>query len=454
MNKVSVIMPAYNAEKFIDEAIRSVIGQIYSNWDLTIVNDGSTDNTKKIICKYVMDYPEKIRLIDKKKNEGTARGLNTLIDAVDGDYICWLSADDVYVSNMLEESVSFLENNREYDLVFSNYETIDENSKLLRNAPYNNCIEELKKGSLYQPYNYLLTTGCCIHGCTVMLKKHCFDGELRFNHYYRYAHDYDFWLRMASQYRVGYIDAIHVKGREYSSQISMQGHNEIDAIHVLIDFINGNKFEALYRKAGYSDKTDAIQNVIIGQLKKYKHRENEFQELLSILLSGNVKVINSFWKLEEKKDLYNIVKWMKVGKWPCNESFFYDDSKDSYLSLLCDIANVDVFLINNQAIRFDRFTGNSIDRFNEGLMRSNDIVVGSVNSDKLKLFLEKSINDYRFCFVSKIEGKLRIGFTYYMYQMMNIHDILEMEDVQVTDYDIWWSLSEKIYKDKILKGDV
>ena len=68
MKKVSVIMPAYNAGKFIDEAIRSIIRQSYCNWDLTIVNDGSSDNTKEIICGYVMQHPQKIKLMVPMRN--------------------------------------------------------------------------------------------------------------------------------------------------------------------------------------------------------------------------------------------------------------------------------------------------------------------------------------------------------------------------------------------------
>lgn len=454
MKKVSVIMPAYNAGRFIDEAIKSVIEQSYSEWDLTIVNDGSSDNTKEIISRYVMQYPQKIKLIDKVKNEGTVSGLNTLIDAVDGDYICWLSADDVYTLDMLEESVSFLDKYKEYDLVFAGYETIDENSNFLGKAPYNKGVEDLKTGNLHQPYNYLLRTGCCIHGCTVMLRNYCFKEVGKFNKCYRYAHDYDVWLRMAAKYKIGYIDNIHVKGREYSSQISKQGHNEIDAIHVLFDFIESNNFEALYHKAGYTKKSEAISEIIIGQLKAYKHREKEFTELLKILLDTKSQIIDEFWKDDNNQELYNIVNWLKQGDWYCEESFFEDNTEDSYLNLLCDIANVDAFLINYQAIRFERFEGNSIERFHKGLMRSNDIVVGIVQTDKLKDFLSKNKSDYRFYKLFNAEGKIKIGFTYYMYKILQIHKTLDMEDIQFTHCDIWWELLKEIYTKKLIKGDV
>ena len=115
MKMVSVIMPAYNAENFIEDAILSVCNQSYTDWNMYIYNDGSTDHTKDVIQKYTGKYPDKIYLIDGMVNKGTVIGLNTLLDAADGKYICWLSADDVYTEDMLEDSLEFLESRKEFD---------------------------------------------------------------------------------------------------------------------------------------------------------------------------------------------------------------------------------------------------------------------------------------------------------------------------------------------------
>lgn len=71
---VSVIMPAYNAEKYIEKAIASIVGQEYKNWELVIVNDGSTDRTVEIIEKYVSKYPQQIFLYHNEKNSGGCGG--------------------------------------------------------------------------------------------------------------------------------------------------------------------------------------------------------------------------------------------------------------------------------------------------------------------------------------------------------------------------------------------
>ena len=295
MKLVSVIMPAYNAGDFINEAIESILKQTYKEWDLTIVNDGSVDNTKILIEEYTKKYPNKINLINKDQNEGTASALNILIKSVSGKYICWLSADDLYTPDMLKESVEFLEKNNQFDLVFSDYETINENSEFLQKSVFKKVIEELKEGNMFQPYKHLLTSGYCIHGCTVMAKSFCFKEIGGFNKKYKYAHDYDTWLRMASMYNIGYIDKVHVKGREHSKQISKQGNNEVDSIDVLFDFIHNKElFTKLYRKSGFNNENEALYALIIGQLKLYKHKKKEFDYFVKKLFDENDNLLDDF----------------------------------------------------------------------------------------------------------------------------------------------------------------
>ena len=443
MNLVSVIMPAYNAGHFISEAIESVLKQSYKDWDLTIVNDGSDDNTKVLIERYIEKYNDKIKLIDKEKNEGTASGLNTLVDAVNGKYICWLSADDAYTPCMLEDSVKFLENNKEFDLVFSDYETMDENSDFLQNSVFKKVIEELKDGRQYQPYRHLLVSGCCIHGCTVMAKSSCFKTVGKFNQKYKYAQDYDMWLRMASLYNIGYIDKIHVKGREYSWQISKQGNNELDAIDVLFDFIhNKEKFRDLYKKSGFYNDNEAVCALVTGQLKEYKHRNKEFEYLIKKLF--NDTTLEDFWKCDAGKELHGIISKLKTKEWYLSEEVFKDNTEKNYLYMLCELNNIDAFIINNQAIRFDRFEGNSLERFNKGLMRSNDIIIGKVSREDLIKFIDGNKSEYRYILKNKTKDELLLGISYFMYKKTNITDTLNMASIIDTGQDIWWQLCKHI----------
>ena len=95
----SVIMPVYNGEKFIEDAVNSVCAQTYNNWELIIVNDGSKDNTAEVLKKY--ETNSQIKIIHKE-NGGVSVARNTAISASKGEYIVFLDADDVWHSNHLE----------------------------------------------------------------------------------------------------------------------------------------------------------------------------------------------------------------------------------------------------------------------------------------------------------------------------------------------------------------
>ncbi len=103
---VSVIMPAYNAEKFISEAISSVLNQTYSNIELIIVNDGSTDNTMEVVDRFSRD---KRVVVITQPNAGCSGAKNTGLNAARGEFIQYLDADDILSANKIEEQVRVLE---------------------------------------------------------------------------------------------------------------------------------------------------------------------------------------------------------------------------------------------------------------------------------------------------------------------------------------------------------
>lgn len=439
MEKVSVIMPAYNAEKYIGEAIESVLSQTYSDLHLYILNDCSIDETKNVIVRYEKQHSDKITLIDKEENAGTAAGLNTLLEYVCGEYICWLSADDLYKENMIKDSIKFLENNLEYDIVFADYENIDENSNFLRESPFKKYKIELKEKNKYQPYRTLLTEGCCINGCTLFAKAICYKGTGRFQEKYKYAQDYDMWLRMVAQYNIGYIDKVHVQGREHPEQFTNFGNNELDALAVLFKFLETkDMFRALYQKAGYRDDDEAIAEILLGQLKMYKSHDKEFQFLYAIMNQNKDLFLS-----KKTKCIFEIADYMYDKTWKQNESYFDDASADGYMSKLCKIMDVNAIFFNKQAIRFDRFKGNSLERFNNGLMRSNDIVVGTCDYKKLQRFLNNN-QEYRY-YISDINKKyITVGFSYFMLKNTDIVEKLNIQEARNTGKDIWWELIKEM----------
>lgn len=121
---VSIIIPVYNAERFLDDTISSVLDQTYTNWELILVNDCSTDNSEKIIKKYLKDG--RIKLVNNKINSRAAVSRNNGIKIANGNYICFLDADDKWHNEKLEKQIKFIkENNCAFS--FTGYEFADEN---------------------------------------------------------------------------------------------------------------------------------------------------------------------------------------------------------------------------------------------------------------------------------------------------------------------------------------
>ncbi|OED36644.1 glycosyl transferase [Flavobacteriaceae bacterium (ex Bugula neritina AB1)] len=125
--KVSVITPAYNCADFILETINSVKNQTFSNWEMIIIDDNSTDNTIDIINKAISN-DKRIKLLSLKENLGAGVARNKGIEIANGRYIAFLDSDDRWVSEKLEKQIGFMENN-DYSFSFTSYKQIEEESK-------------------------------------------------------------------------------------------------------------------------------------------------------------------------------------------------------------------------------------------------------------------------------------------------------------------------------------
>ena len=117
---VSIIMPTYNSASTISEAINSVILQRYTNWELIVTDDCSTDDTKDILINYVKN-DSRIKFLCNQVNSGAGFSRNRSIDAAKGKYIAFLDADDLWLENKLSNQISFMEKNG-YLFSFSSYQ--------------------------------------------------------------------------------------------------------------------------------------------------------------------------------------------------------------------------------------------------------------------------------------------------------------------------------------------
>lgn len=129
---ISIIVPVYNAGMYIEETIAMVCAQTYTNWELILVDDCSTDDSRQKVREAIAKESEVqecvIRLIEKDKNEGAALARNTGVEAASGRYIAFLDADDVWISDKLEKELLFLKE-KKAAFVFTSYEFGDENAR-------------------------------------------------------------------------------------------------------------------------------------------------------------------------------------------------------------------------------------------------------------------------------------------------------------------------------------
>ncbi len=128
---VSIITPMFNSSKYIEETLRSVINQTHENWELFIIDDGSSDNCVELVNGF-KNFDDRIKLIINEENQGAAISRNIGIRKANGRYIAFLDSDDLWVSTKLEEQISFMSKNQ-LALSYSSYEKIDESGNHIKN---------------------------------------------------------------------------------------------------------------------------------------------------------------------------------------------------------------------------------------------------------------------------------------------------------------------------------
>ncbi|XJZ28212.1 glycosyltransferase family 2 protein [Bacillota bacterium Lsc_1132] len=200
--KVSIIIPFYNCA-YVDQAIQSALAQTYQNIEVILVDDGSTVFTEKI-----RPFLGKINYL-KKENGGTATALNHGIDEATGEYIAWLSSDDLFFPEKIFRQMEFMLKNHA-EISFTNYHIIDQNNEIV--IPF--CGRRLGHmvNDIYQDFLKFNV----VNGCTVMMKKDVFEKVGYFNHKLKYTQDYEMWFRLLiNGHKMHYLDEALTKFRQH-----------------------------------------------------------------------------------------------------------------------------------------------------------------------------------------------------------------------------------------------
>ncbi|AFU20240.1 glycosyltransferase family 2 protein [Actinobacillus suis] len=155
MPLISIIMPVYNAEEYIEEAIKSVLNQTYSNWELILVDDCSTDNSCNVIQKYLLDI--RIKFFRNKINSGPALTRNLALDNASGEYITFLDSDDFWEKDKLLNQINFMIEHK-LSMSHGNYHFCNVNRKVIKSVKTDRKISynDLLKGNQFKIMTVML----------------------------------------------------------------------------------------------------------------------------------------------------------------------------------------------------------------------------------------------------------------------------------------------------------
>lgn len=271
---VTVFMPVYNTEKYLKESIDSILNQTYKNFELLIIDDGSTDSSIDIINSYDDD---RIKLFRNEKNMGLPYTRNKGLELSKGEYIAFMDSDDISKGDRLEIQVKFLDNHKDFQVVSSSCESL-----------INNKISKPSKKIMNTEYieiNNRLIFYCCINNPTVMIRKNFFiKNNIRYKEECFVAEDYDFWVECIMNggkiatlskpnliYRVGHDSLTKKSYKDYSKERKIV----IDNIKKKYLKHNGIIFKDEESKLFTKIYSDPMQNINLDDIKEYKKLINK-----------------------------------------------------------------------------------------------------------------------------------------------------------------------------------
>jgi len=212
MAKVSIIMPVYNGEQYLAEAIQSIVTQTFTDWELIIVNDGSIDSSVPIVHGFTDD---RIILLNQT-NSGQAVSRNNALAIAHGKYITFLDADDLFLPNALATNAKFLDNNIDVMVVYSDGYYCDKHGSPIMQF----STQRLNNYDGFVLPELSITPFTCAIIC-VMIRKYAIDTiELKFDSAIRFGEDWNFLLELARDNIYGYNPEITCKYRIHAGNIS------------------------------------------------------------------------------------------------------------------------------------------------------------------------------------------------------------------------------------------
>ncbi len=248
---VSIIMPNYNCEKYIEETVNSVLNQTYQNWELLIVDDCSSDNSLVILKRFEQN-DNRIKVYVNETNKGAAYSRNLALREAKGKWIAFLDSDDLWVPEKLEKQITFMKEN-DYHFSFTKYGQIDQYSNSL-----NTEVSGPKKVTPKKMFRY------CYLGCLTVIYDSEIIGIVQINDNIKKRNDYAIWLKVCKKATCYYLNEKLAFYRKRVGSISHQSKFSLIKYHYYL-FRNSENMSCIHALFC------TLRNLFFGVFKKLKY---------------------------------------------------------------------------------------------------------------------------------------------------------------------------------------
>lgn len=238
MPKVSVLMPVYNTkEQHLREAIDSVLGQTFGDFEFLILNDGSTDeNVRKTVLSYC---DPRIVYVENETNLGISGSRNKLVDMAKGDYLAVVDHDDISMPDRFEKQVRYLDEHPDFGVVAGLYEKYPTGGIMA--VPAEN--EEIQA---------TLLTRCAIyHQASMIRKSVLIENDVRYEEKYTPAEDYALWCRLLRKTKFYNIQDTLLKYRIHDENTSLVQKKRVNQLHIIISHMARKQVDSFYESDGF-----------------------------------------------------------------------------------------------------------------------------------------------------------------------------------------------------------
>ncbi|HMT02225.1 MAG TPA: glycosyltransferase [Burkholderiales bacterium] len=329
MPKVSVIIPSFNHEKFIAEAINSVLNQTFQDFEIIITDDASTDNTVDEIKK-IKD--SRIKLFINEVNQGAVITTNNCIKLSKSEYIALINSDDIWQNNKLEEQINFIESNPNYSVVFSQAYIIDENNNEITDD--NSCYRDVfnkKNRSRFEWLNYFFYNGNCLCHPSILIKKSIYDELGLYNELIANLPDFDMWIRICLKYEIYIIpkklvgfrvldDFKNASSSTIGNTVRVQFENK-QLLNHFLSIESVDCFKNIFSSYSYYGSVDNKEDILFILSRIAIDSKNNFMQLWGLELLYTVMVnkekyeyikkkfsfeYKDFFQLTKQKDVFNL----------------------------------------------------------------------------------------------------------------------------------------------------